>query len=87
VLILFIYLNLLISLISTGKGFNLFRNFGGASKDETSQNSSSIAASSLQNPSDIPNSSPNWFISLFTSNKRKTATEPGYFFVLLIIIM
>ncbi|AES98434.2 hypothetical protein MtrunA17_Chr5g0428711 [Medicago truncatula] len=52
--------------IPSGKGFNLFRNFGGASKDETSQNSSNI-----------PSSSPNWFISLFTSNKRKTATEPG----------
>ncbi|XP_012568424.1 membrane protein of ER body-like protein isoform X3 [Cicer arietinum] len=61
--------------IPSGKGFNLFRNFGGGSKHETSQNSSSITASSMQNPSNTQGSNANWFISLFTSNKRKTATE------------
>ncbi|CAJ2652354.1 unnamed protein product [Trifolium pratense] len=63
--------------IPSGKGFNLFRNFGGASKQESSQNPSSITASNLQNSSNIPSSSSNqnWFISLFTSTKGKTATK------------
>ncbi|KAL5102472.1 hypothetical protein RYX36_006799 [Vicia faba] len=56
--------------IPSGKGFNLFRNFGGSSKHETLQN----PASSLQNSSNIQVSNPNWFISLFTY-KRKTSTE------------
>ncbi|CAJ2652355.1 unnamed protein product [Trifolium pratense] len=65
--------------IPSGKGFNLFRNFGGASKQESSQNPSSITASNLQNSSNIPSSSSNqnWFISLFTSTKGKTATKQG----------
>jgi hypothetical protein len=79
-------MSLIISLISTGKGFNLFRNFGGASKQESSQTPSSITASNLQNSSNIPSSNQNWFISLFTSPKGKTATKQGFFFVLLIII-
>ncbi|CAK8537753.1 unnamed protein product [Lathyrus sativus] len=58
--------------IPSGKGFNLFRNFGGSSKHETLQN----PASSLQNSSNIQVSNPNWFISLFTY-KRKTSTEQG----------
>ncbi|XP_050904766.1 membrane protein of ER body-like protein isoform X3 [Lathyrus oleraceus] len=56
--------------IPSGKGFNLFRNFGGSGKHETLQN----PASSLQNSSNIQVSNPNWFISLFTY-KRKTSTE------------
>jgi hypothetical protein len=79
-------MSLIISLLLTGKGFNLFRNFGGASKQESSQNPSSITASSLQNSSNIQSSNQNWFISLFTSAKGKTATKQGFFFVLLIII-
>ncbi|WJX63464.1 hypothetical protein P8452_48349 [Trifolium repens] len=63
--------------IPSGKGFNLFRNFGGASKQESSQNPSSITASSLQNSSNIQSSNQNWFISLFTSAKGKTATKQG----------
>lgn len=73
----------MISLILKGKGFNLFRKFGSSSKHETLQN----PASSLQDSStsNIQVSNPNWFISLFTY-KRKTSTEQGFSFVLLLVI-
>lgn len=75
-----IYMKLIVSLIWTGKGFNLFSNFGGASKPETSQSPSSTTAPNLQNPSNLPGSNPNWLISLFTSKRGKTATEQGFLF-------
>ncbi|XP_061339155.1 membrane protein of ER body-like protein [Gastrolobium bilobum] len=60
--------------IPSGKGFNLFRKFGGAREHETSQNPSGVSAGNLQNPSNLPSTNANWFFSVFTSNKGKTAS-------------
>ncbi|KAK7321313.1 hypothetical protein VNO77_31826 [Canavalia gladiata] len=61
--------------IPSGKCFNLFRNFGGASKSESAENPSSIPANNLQNPSNLPGSDGNWFISLITSKKGKKPSD------------
>ncbi|KAF7816586.1 membrane protein of ER body-like protein isoform X2 [Senna tora] len=41
------------------------------------QNSPNITVPSVQNPSSVPASNGNWFISLFTPNKGKTVGERG----------
>ncbi|KAK4273799.1 hypothetical protein QN277_017125 [Acacia crassicarpa] len=73
--------------IPRGNSFNLFWNSSGAREHETSRITSTIPASdnssadiSISNvlkSSSVADSSGNWFLSLFTSNKGKTSDEQG----------
>ncbi|KAL2317553.1 hypothetical protein Fmac_031429 [Flemingia macrophylla] len=72
--------------IPRGKCFELFRNFGGANKNEGAQNPSSVPpsnlqnssnppASNVQNPSNPQGSNANWLKYLFTLNKGEKASD------------
>ncbi|KAI9102172.1 hypothetical protein K1719_023682 [Acacia pycnantha] len=74
--------------IPRGNCFNLFWNPSGARGHETSRitstiptsdtkSSSSISISNVPKSSSVADSSGNWFLSLFTSNKGKTSDEQG----------
>ncbi|GAV69110.1 VIT1 domain-containing protein [Cephalotus follicularis] len=52
--------------VPIGNGFRVFRAFGDASENEN-----------IQNPENISGAKTNWFFSIFTSDKRKTATGQG----------
>nr|KYP72755.1 hypothetical protein KK1_005356 [Cajanus cajan] len=69
-----------------GKCFELFRNFGGANKNEGAQTPSIAPSSNLQNPSNLPasnvqnpsnpqGSNANWLRSLFTLKRGKKASD------------
>ncbi|XP_020209610.1 uncharacterized protein LOC109794571 isoform X2 [Cajanus cajan] len=72
--------------IPSGKCFELFRNFGGANKNEGAQTPSIAPSSNLQNPSNLPasnvqnpsnpqGSNANWLRSLFTLKRGKKASD------------
>ncbi|MED6205723.1 hypothetical protein PIB30_020341 [Stylosanthes scabra] len=63
--------------IPSGRRFNLFRNVGSTREHVTSENSSSIPASNLQDSSNVPSSKSNWLFSLFTPNKGKATSKQG----------
>ncbi|MED6188926.1 hypothetical protein PIB30_090645 [Stylosanthes scabra] len=63
--------------IPSGRCFNLFRNVGSTCEHVTSENSSSIPASNLQDSSNVPSSKSNWLFSLFTPNKGKATSKQG----------
>ncbi|KAK7301030.1 hypothetical protein RJT34_11885 [Clitoria ternatea] len=61
--------------IPSGKCFDVFRNFGGASKNESSQNPPSIPASNIQSTSSPSGSNANWLLSLITSKKGEKTSD------------
>ncbi|XP_047178884.1 membrane protein of ER body-like protein isoform X3 [Vigna umbellata] len=64
--------------IPSGKCFDAFRIFGGASKKEGAQNPPSVPASNLQFPSNPQSSSANWFKSLINKGKKASDAPREY---------
>ncbi|XP_017428027.1 membrane protein of ER body-like protein isoform X6 [Vigna angularis] len=64
--------------IPSGKCFDAFRIFGGASKKEGAQNPPNVPASNLHFPSNPQSSSANWFKSLINKGKKASDAPREY---------